>query len=92
MPLGVVEEVQLDAQSVTIPVGGLAVVYSDGLSEALDSRNSQFGAERLAAELPAISHLAAADLCARLWDLVQEFIGDEPQSDDFTVVAIKRVR
>jgi serine phosphatase RsbU (regulator of sigma subunit) len=92
MPLGVLEEIQLDAQSVTIPIGGLAVVYSDGLSEALDSRSSQFGEERVAAELPAISHLPAADVCSRLWSLVQAFMGDEPQSDDFTVVVIKRVR
>jgi len=91
MPLGLLEDVQLDAQAVTIPIGGLAVVYSDGLSEALDRSGNQFGAERLAAELPAISHLPAADVCAQLWSLVEAFMGDQPQSDDFTVVVVKRV-
>jgi phosphoserine phosphatase RsbU/P len=90
MPLGFMEEIQLDAQSLTIPAGGMAVLYSDGLSEALDTRGEQFGEDRLLAELPGLSTLPAAQICACLWDLVQDFAGDEPQSDDFTVIVIKR--
>jgi serine phosphatase RsbU (regulator of sigma subunit) len=92
MPLGITEEITLDARSVTIPPGGLAVIYSDGLSEAPDVHGSEFGVVRLAAELPAISHLPAEQVCARLWELVQEFSGVQPQPDDFTVVVIKRAR
>ena len=92
MALGVMEELALDAHSVTIPPGGLAVVYSDGLSEAQDASGREFGVERLAAELPKFSHLPADQISARLWSLVQEFSGEQPQSDDFTVVVIKRAR
>lgn len=90
MPLGILEEIQLDARSLTIQPGGLAVFYSDGLSEALDASGNEFGAQRLAAELPSISHLPAEQICAQLWSLVQDFSADQPQSDDFTVVVIKR--
>jgi sigma-B regulation protein RsbU (phosphoserine phosphatase) len=92
MPLGIIDEITLDARSVTIPPGGLAVIYSDGLSEAQDASGSEFGTVRLAAELPAISHPPAEQVCARLWELVQAFSGDQPQSDDFTVIVIKRAR
>jgi sigma-B regulation protein RsbU (phosphoserine phosphatase) len=92
MPLGILEEIPLDSRSVIIPPGGLAVVYSDGLSEALDANSNQFGVERLAAELPAIRRLPAGQICDRLWSLVQEFSGEEPQSDDFTAIVIKRGR
>ncbi len=92
MPLGILEEIPLDARLVTIPPGGLAVVYSDGLSEALDASGNQFGVERLAAALPTIRHLPAEQVCDRLLSLVQEFSGEEPQSDDFTVIVIKRGR
>ncbi len=92
MALGLLEEIQLDAHSVTIPPGGLAVVYSDGLSEAMDSAGNQFGVERLAAALPSICHLPAEQVCTSLWNRVQAFSGDEPQTDDFTVVVIKRAR
>ena len=91
MPLGVIEEVQLDSQMVIIPTGGLAVIYSDGLSEALNSQNQQFGSERLAEDLLAVRHLPAQEICQKIWENVQIFMGDQPQSDDFTVVVIKRV-
>ena len=90
MALGITDEIELDAQSVTIPTGGLLVIYSDGLSEALDAADNQFGIERLEKELPAISYLPAAEVCAQLWRRVQEFVGGQPQSDDFTVIVIKR--
>ena len=92
MALGIMEEIALDARSVTIPPGGLAVIYSDGLSEAQDAGGHEFGVERLAAELPKIGHLPADQISARLWSLVQEFAGEQPQSDDFTVIVIKRAR
>jgi sigma-B regulation protein RsbU (phosphoserine phosphatase) len=92
MPLGLMEEIQLDAQQVSIPPGGLAVIYSDGLSEALDANGEEFGAERLAAALPALSHLPAEQICKQLWNQVKAFNGKQPQSDDFTVVVIKRAR
>jgi sigma-B regulation protein RsbU (phosphoserine phosphatase) len=91
MPLGLLEEIQLDVQTVTIPIGGIAVMYSDGLNEALDSNDRQFGVARLASELPPISHLPAEYVCTRLWELVQSFVGDQPQIDDFTVMVIKRL-
>jgi sigma-B regulation protein RsbU (phosphoserine phosphatase) len=90
MPLGITEEIDLDAQSVSIPPGGLIVIYSDGLSEALDAADNQFGVERLVLGLQANSYLSAAQVCTQLWKGVQEFIGDHPQSDDFTVIVIKR--
>ncbi len=90
MPLGIMEEIELDAQTVTIPPGGLMVIYSDGLSEAQDVHDNQYGAERLANALPAVSHLPAAQVCDQLWKQVQEFVGGQPQADDFSVIVIKR--
>jgi serine phosphatase RsbU (regulator of sigma subunit) len=90
MPLGIMIEIELDAQTVSIPPGGLMVIYSDGLSEALDIHDNQFGVERLANELQRVSHLSAAQVCAQLLKRVQEFVGGQPQSDDFTVIVIKR--
>jgi phosphoserine phosphatase RsbU/P len=89
LPLGIMEEIELDAQMVNIPLGGLMVVYSDGLSEALDGKDQQFGVERLATALKAVGHLPAKQICTQLWKQVQEFCGGQPQSDDFTVIVIK---
>jgi sigma-B regulation protein RsbU (phosphoserine phosphatase) len=90
MPLGIDENIELDAQTVVIPTGGLIVMYSDGLSEALDGSDSQYGVERLRNALLTIGHLPAAQICSLIWKEVQEFVGEQPQSDDFTIIVIKR--
>jgi phosphoserine phosphatase RsbU/P len=90
MPLGLMQKINLDARSVTIPPGGVAIVYSDGLSEAKDVSGSEYGAGRLAEELPSLSHLPSEQICVGLWKRIQEFCGNQPQHDDFTVVVIKR--
>ena len=90
MPLGISEEIELDAQTLTIPPGGLMIIYSDGLSEAMDIDGNQYGVEHLENELPTIGHLPAAQICTQLWKQVQEYSGGKPQSDDFTVIVIKR--
>jgi sigma-B regulation protein RsbU (phosphoserine phosphatase) len=88
--LGIFDEIELDAQTVTIPQGGLLVIFSDGLSEALDVNDNQYSVDRLAKELSIVCHLSASQICAELWKRVQEFVGEEPQSDDFTLIVIKR--
>jgi sigma-B regulation protein RsbU (phosphoserine phosphatase) len=90
MPLGIMEEIQLDARWVSIPPGGMAVMFSDGLNEAADPDGNEFGVQGLVAALPEISHLPAQDVCDGLWERVHRFCGDQPQPDDFTVVVIKR--
>jgi len=91
MALGIMEQIELDAQAVTIPPGGLLMLYSDGLSEAVDANAEQFSMQRLAQELTGLINLPAAQICSQLWKRVQEFVGDQPQSDDFTVIVIKRM-
>jgi sigma-B regulation protein RsbU (phosphoserine phosphatase) len=92
MPLGIMPEIHLDSRSVIIPPGGMAVLYSDGLSEALAPDDEEFGTDRLLEELSTTSHLSAEEICTHLWATVQQFRGDCPQSDDFTMVVIKRAR
>lgn len=90
MALGIIDTIELDAQTLTIPNGGMLVIYSDGLSEALDEKDNQFGTQRLAQELATVSHLSAAQVCDHLWKCIHQFAGSQPQSDDFTVIVIKR--
>lgn len=90
MPLGIFEEIQLDSHSLIIPPGGAAVIFSDGLSEIENSEGTPFGIEKLADVLPGIILQPAERVCSELWRLVQEFAGENPQYDDFTVIVIKR--
>lgn len=89
-PLGVMENFALDQQEIILPHGGLALFYSDGLSEACDLRGKEFGTERILNELLAHRNKNAKNLCAQLWNAVELYSSPIPHQDDFTTVVVKR--
>ena len=68
-PLGLFEDVRIDQQQLLIPNGGLALLYSDGLTEAADALGCEFGLQRVKQELFARRHESAkrsAENCGTL--------------------------
>jgi serine phosphatase RsbU (regulator of sigma subunit) len=89
-PLGVFDDLCIDQQQFTIPHGGLALLCSDGLHEAVDSFNNQFGLDRVKEILVAHRHERAKTICKNLWLAVQNHSGAIFRQDDFTAVVVKR--
>jgi phosphoserine phosphatase RsbU/P len=69
----------------TIEVGDLLVVYSDGVTDAMNAEGEEFGEERLEALVRACAHLPIARLLETLLDAVREHDG-EAQYDDVTLI------
>jgi sigma-B regulation protein RsbU (phosphoserine phosphatase) len=68
--------------------GDSLLAYTDGVSEAFDTDNQAYGNERI---LSAVGpEYSAHEQCARLIADVHRFAGAAPQSDDITVLAIRR--
>jgi sigma-B regulation protein RsbU (phosphoserine phosphatase) len=89
-PLGLFEDIELDKQEFTIPPGGMALLFSDGLSEASDSQGDEFGDQRLFEVLSEYQEKTAQAVCEQLWLAVQTHSGDSTLQDDFTIVVLKR--
>ena len=89
-PLGLFTPVKIDQQQVTVPKGGLALFYSDGLNEAADAQGVEFGVQRIQQVLHHNRHQSAAEICARLWRAVEAHSGELSHQDDFTAVVVKR--
>jgi sigma-B regulation protein RsbU (phosphoserine phosphatase) len=89
-PLGIFDNVKLDIQEVFIPLGGLALLFSDGLNEATDPQGNEFGNERIAQELFINRGENAKEICKKLWTAVNNHSGDWPYQDDFVTVIVKR--
>ncbi len=89
-PLGVLEDFTIDQQQVTIPEGGLVLLFSDGLHEAVDSLGNPFGLNRVRDILVAHRHERAESICEKLWLAVQNHSGELLHQDDFTTVVVKR--
>lgn len=90
VPLGLFEDADYE-ESVT-PFGdrdGL-LLYSDGITEAMDLFQAEYGDERLAALWAAHAADGPGEFTARLISDVAEFRGAAAQSDDITVVVVGR--
>jgi serine phosphatase RsbU (regulator of sigma subunit) len=89
-PLGVLENFIIDQQQFTIPDGGLVLLFSDGLHEAVDSLGNPFGLDRVKDMLVTHRHEKAKSICEKLWLAVQNHSGESLHQDDFTTVVVKR--
>jgi len=89
-PLGVFDKLNVDQQQFTIPNGGLALLLSDGLHEAVDSFGKFFGFDRVREILIAHRHERANTICKKLLQAVQNHSGEFLHQDDFTTVVVKR--
>lgn len=90
--LGVIERVNLESHEIEIAPGEIVLLYTDGLTDALNTDGQDFGVDRLSAALAAHRDQDAAGIAAALSQAVADFAGDEPAFDDQCLVVIKRER
>jgi sigma-B regulation protein RsbU (phosphoserine phosphatase) len=96
LPLGMLvgnpEEASADdypTTEISLAAGECLYLYSDGVTEAFNSRDELFGPERLEAYLRGAAGAAAAELVQGSMAAVQEFVGDHVASDDITAMSIR---
>jgi sigma-B regulation protein RsbU (phosphoserine phosphatase) len=66
------------------------VLYTDGVTEALDAKGDEFGVERLSQSIRESAASGASGIVKRLIDDLRSFVGAQPQNDDITVIAIRK--
>ncbi len=66
------------------------ILYTDGVTEALDRRGMEFGMNRMMQAIQASAPDGAAGIIKRLTDDLRNFVGRNPQNDDITLIAIRR--
>ena len=91
VPVGMLPGVTHPEEKTSLSPGDLLVLYSDGITEANDPREEEFGMERLTRLVRAGASLPAAELSASIFDEVSSFAAGQPQYDDQTVL-VARVR
>ncbi len=89
--LGVIPDPHFTPGEITLDHGDILLFYTDGITEAMNAQRELFGDERLAATLRAASQRSPAEIISAVLNAVNAFAGDTPQSDDMTMVVIKRV-
>lgn len=67
----------------------MLVIYTDGITEAMNNRSEQYGNDRLINFIKENSHLSPDEFAAALDKDLVRFTGNAPQNDDITLVLIK---
>lgn len=88
---GVIREASYSAGSVVLPTDATLVLYTDGVTEAMNAAKEFYGDARLAAQLGAAgSHGDCRTVIEGLLADIRAFAAGAEPSDDITVLALKR--
>ena len=66
------------------------ILYTDGVTEALNAEGDEFGLERTTESVRASASDGAQAIVRRVIDDVRNFAGSQPQNDDITLIAIRK--
>jgi len=88
--LGAFESIELEERRVDIAPGDVIVFYTDGVTEAIDPDEREFGLERLRRVITSHADASASQILEAVVNAVDAFAGDAPPFDDLTMVVVKR--
>lgn len=80
----------IEQETITLTPGALALLFTDGVTEAMNNVNAEFGDERLETVFREFGDLEPSQFIGHLMAAIDDFTQGAPRSDDITVVAIKR--
>jgi sigma-B regulation protein RsbU (phosphoserine phosphatase) len=84
--IGLVEEFRVVTKTVTLGRGDILLMYTDGVTEAMNIAEEQFGSDRLAHLVQKGAGAAAKTLIQSLRQELQQFTAGQPLVDDITIV------
>jgi phosphoserine phosphatase RsbU/P len=88
-PVGIFARSQYRSEHVLLHDGDVLVAYTDGLVEALNPQQEEFGEERLSDIVRSSLSLMASEICKRIATRLQAFVAESPRWDDITLVIMK---
>ena len=90
MPLGVFEDAKFGERELQLKPGETLLVYTDGVTEAMNEAKDLFGEERLEKAVTGVDGLSAEKIAERVIERVESFVLEAERSDDITLLAIQR--
>jgi len=87
--VGLLEFAPYDQETVQLDVGDTVIIFSDGVSEALNPAGEEFGDARILSAVDSVGAVGAQELVGCVINAVKEFSRGAAQSDDITVMVIR---
>ncbi len=92
LPLGILEAASYTETAAELHPGDLLLLFTDGLTEAEDSDEEEFGVERVAEVASRMDDPDADKLSAAILEAVDRHTRGEPLGDDATLVVVERLK
>lgn len=89
--LGAVSEAAYRTDTVVMEPECMLLLYSDGMTEAMNARREEFGEERLVDAFRSAPETTAEDVLEAITRRIGEHVGDASQHDDMTMLLARRV-
>ena len=89
--LGIKEDVTYAKEEICILPGDRLLIYTDGVSEAMNGNMEEFGKEKLQNLVQRAEGESAAAVIERILGAVGAHVHDATQSDDMTIVLLQRI-
>ncbi len=89
--VGAIEGLDYHVSHLQLDKGDSLIMFTDGVTEALNIDNEEFGESRLEQTLKGKSSYSCQDIIVAIREDVTSFVGAAEQSDDITVLTLKRL-
>ena len=87
--IGLIEEGQYGEETVRLYEDDLLVMYTDGITEAVNRQDEEYGQERLTAAIRRVRHGTPQDVVREIRENLEVFGEGKPLADDTTLVVCR---
>lgn len=77
-------------QVIWMEPGDILVMYTDGVTEAMNPHGELFGEDRLRQVIEQIGNVSAQAMLDEIMLVVEDFLGEAPRADDLTLIVVRR--
>ncbi|MFN3305860.1 MAG: PP2C family protein-serine/threonine phosphatase, partial [Candidatus Kapaibacteriota bacterium] len=88
--LGILENQRFRVENIRMHLNDVLVLYTDGITEAMNTEHKLFGEERLIETIRKVKHLSAKNIALSVLDEVNKFSAKSDINDDKTIIVVKR--
>ena len=88
LPLGMFCETEFEVSNVHLSAGDSLLLFSDGVTEAMNAESTEFGIDRLFAAIECLEKGGSQAMVEKCLEQVTEFRGPATRHDDLTMLAL----
>ena len=90
--VGVFDDFVYTNSSLVLEPGDALILYTDGVTEAFNENREMFSESGLEKTLKSVPGAGSEEISEAILEDLKDFVGEEPQSDDITMLVLKRLK